>query len=267
MTCPQCRFENATEASFCANCGHDLRQPPGVAAPGGFGPPAVAKKGLAITSFALGIASVPLVCLFGLGVLTALVAFVIGIVALVKANRSPAEYGGNGMAIAGIVTSGLCLLTVPILAAIAIPSLLRARVAANESAAIGDVRTVISGEAAYASANSGYYDTLECLGTPTQCIPGYPPTGPTFLDPSLTRVTPKSGYSRRFYPGTPGEQSSQVSPSSIRSFAYVAVPTERNRTGVRGFCGDDTGRICYSSDGSAPPVENGQCAPSCTALR
>src|SRR4051812_438013 len=40
-----------------------------------------------------------------------------------------------------------------IIAAIAIPSLLRARVSANEAGAIGDTRTIVSGEAAYQSAN------------------------------------------------------------------------------------------------------------------
>ena len=45
-----------------------------------------------------------------------------------------------------------------IIAAIAIPSLLRARVSANESATIGDIRTVISAQAAYQSANGGWYD-------------------------------------------------------------------------------------------------------------
>ena len=69
-----------------------------------------------------------------------------------------------------------------IIAAIAIPSLLRARVSANESATIGDIRTVISAEAAYQSANSGFYDRLTCLATPAGCIPGYPATAPTFLD-------------------------------------------------------------------------------------
>ena len=44
-----------------------------------------------------------------------------------------------------------------IIAAIAIPSLLRARVSANESATIGDIRTVISAQAAYQSANGGFY--------------------------------------------------------------------------------------------------------------
>ena len=51
-----------------------------------------------------------------------------------------------------------------IIAAIAIPSLLRARVSANESATIGDIRTVISSQAAYQSANGGWYDAAVVSG-------------------------------------------------------------------------------------------------------
>src|SRR5437773_7644791 len=57
-----------------------------------------------------------------------------------------------------------------IIAAIAIPSLLRARISANESATIGDTRTVISAEAAYQSAASGFYGELGCLAVPGPCI-------------------------------------------------------------------------------------------------
>jgi prepilin-type N-terminal cleavage/methylation domain-containing protein len=57
-----------------------------------------------------------------------------------------------------------------IVAAIAIPSLLRARVSANESQAIGDSRTVVSGLVTYASANCGFYPAnLSCRGS---CRPG-----------------------------------------------------------------------------------------------
>src|SRR4029453_15759500 len=63
-----------------------------------------------------------------------------------------------------------------IIAAIAIPSLLRARVSANEAGTIGDIRTVISAEAAFQSAASGFYGTITCLSTPdpTACITAYP---------------------------------------------------------------------------------------------
>ncbi len=118
-------------------------------------------KGMATWSLVLGILSIPCMGLFGIG---ALLGLILGIVALVKAKRDPAVYGGSGMAIGGIITSCLGLLFLPIVAAIAIPSFLRARVSANEAQAIGDTRSVISAQHAYASANGGHFDTLECLG-------------------------------------------------------------------------------------------------------
>ena len=67
-----------------------------------------------------------------------------------------------------------------IIAAIAIPSLLRARVSANEAAAIGDTRTVISAEAAYQSANSGFYGQITCMCHAFRAASPLRP-GPTFL--------------------------------------------------------------------------------------
>src|SRR5512135_2243280 len=81
-----------------------------------------------------------------------------------------------------------------IIAAIAIPSLMRARVSANESSTIGDIRTMISAQAAYQSANGGYYEgRMECLLKPSGCIPDYPANAPVFL-PSDFASEPKSGY-------------------------------------------------------------------------
>ena len=81
-----------------------------------------------------------------------------------------------------------------IIAAIAIPSLLRARISANESATIGDTRTVISAEAAYQSAASGFYGELTCLAVPGPCISGY--VGPSFLDSTISSTVVKQGYAR-----------------------------------------------------------------------
>ena len=65
-----------------------------------------------------------------------------------------------------------------IIAAIAIPSLLRARVSANETAAIGDIRTVISAQSAYSSAALGSYGVISCLSTPSSCLGMYALTAP-----------------------------------------------------------------------------------------
>src|SRR5438445_7017233 len=80
-----------------------------------------------------------------------------------------------------------------IIAAIAIPSLLRARISANESATIGDIRTVISSEAAYQSAASGFYGELTCLADRGPSITGY--VDPNFRDAGIgfNQIINKSG--------------------------------------------------------------------------
>jgi prepilin-type N-terminal cleavage/methylation domain-containing protein len=142
-----------------------------------------------------------------------------------------------------------------IIAAIAIPSLLRARVSANESATMGDIRTIISAEAAYHQANSGFYGQISCLNTPSNaaCIPGYSPTAPTFIDPVLGTggTLTKSGYDRiANYTGT-GPVAGDVG-----SFCYQARPTIHNRTGVRSFGGDSSGTIA-GTQGNIPCCVNG----------
>ena len=143
-----------------------------------------------------------------------------------------------------------------IIAAIAIPSLLRARVSANEAATIGDIRSVISAQAAYASANGGFYDSVfTCLTSPSVgCIPSYPATAPTFLDSQMT-ATPnaKSGYNRTFLGGAVVPTSANISLTSTSSYRYDATPTSLGQSGVRGFAGDASGRICFTNDGSAVP--------------
>jgi prepilin-type N-terminal cleavage/methylation domain-containing protein len=125
-----------------------------------------------------------------------------------------------------------------IIAAIAIPSLLRARVSANEAATLGDARTVVSSEAAYHGTNEGQYGVISCLQTPGDpaCIPGY--VGPTFLDPVIASLVPKSGYNRlaNYTPG--GPQAGDVS-----SYCYQARPLTPNRSGVRAFGADSSGLV------------------------
>ena len=135
-----------------------------------------------------------------------------------------------------------------IIAAIAIPSLLRARVSANESAAIGDVRTVVSAQAAYES-GAGSYGLLECLAAPAQpgCIEGYTAGQPVFLDPQMADASTRSGYRRIFVPG-PGKPT-RTNPNGIAAYCYAAVPAQAGQTGVRSFAVDQTGRICVDPAG------------------
>jgi type IV pilus assembly protein PilA len=158
-----------------------------------------------------------------------------------------------------------------IIAAIAIPSLLRARVSANESATIGDIRTVISGEAAYQSANSGWYDEISCLAiNGSTCIPNYPTTAPTFLDSNIASLSSKSGYDRSFSAGPQPVNlvTTIASGTSLSSFGYVASPVTSGQTGVRAFGGDSSGVLCFTTDGTPPTVTNGALdMTSCNVLQ
>jgi type IV pilus assembly protein PilA len=157
-----------------------------------------------------------------------------------------------------------------IIAAIAIPSLLRARVSANESATIGDIRTVISAQAAYQSANGGFYTSQwNCLVNPmagAACIPNYPTNGPTFVDSQLSSLQGKSGYQRNTpsFGAAPNPLPSVSGTTSVAAYVYSASPVNIGQTGVRGFAGDSSGVICFSSTGVEPPNASG--AISITAV-
>ena len=233
-------------------------------------PPPPSRTGMATASMVLGLLGLPTFGCLGVG---AFAAIGLGIVALMRANREPHAYGGQGRAIAGIATGALSLVVgIPlagIVAAIAIPSLLRARVSANEAAAIADVRTFVYGEAAYQQASGGYYGPPECVARPADCLPGY--SGPSLLDASIASLEAKNGYQREFHPGSPVDSAldgSPVPPRSLTSYAYVAVPVKEGQTGVRSFCGDASGRTCYVVSGPVAAA-GGECPPppGCSDLR
>jgi prepilin-type N-terminal cleavage/methylation domain-containing protein len=154
-----------------------------------------------------------------------------------------------------------------IIAAIAIPSLLRARVSANESGAIGDTRTVISAQAAFQGSSGGFYGTLDCLATPSNCIPNYPLTAPTFLDPAIgtTAGTTKSGYQK--IENDLASTTPNVFVGALDAFAYVSTPAVQNQTGVRGFGGDASGRLCVDMTGGDVSGGNSSLPVTCTPLQ
>lgn len=143
-----------------------------------------------------------------------------------------------------------------IIAAIAIPNLLRARVSANEAQAIGDTRSVMSASATYASVNCGLFAAnMMCMTTAgggAICIPNYPAVAPEFIGGDLGRVTPysKSGYTRDYLSnGLPTAVSPLCDPASILDFCYTASPTQIGLTGVRSFMGGSAGAIFQDTTG------------------
>jgi len=144
-----------------------------------------------------------------------------------------------------------------IVAAIAIPSLLRARVSANEAQAIGDTRAVMSAGATYAAANCGFFaSNLLCMtkdGAGSICIPNYPATGPAFLGGDVARATQyqKGGYMRDYQTtGAAGNIGTSCDPNSAVDYCYIAFPVS-SLTGVRSFLGGAAGAI-YTDPGGVP---------------
>jgi len=136
-----------------------------------------------------------------------------------------------------------------IIAAIAIPNLLQARVAANEASAVGSLRTINTAEISYASSypTVGYAATLAALGG-SNCNPP-DQSGACLIDTQLASGT-KSGYSF-----------SATGIGSPTIGGYLAVGLPNPGTGNRSFCSIEDGVIHYDPTGT--PVTDHD---SCTAL-
>ena len=123
-----------------------------------------------------------------------------------------------------------------IIAAISIPNLLRARMAANESSAVSSLRTMMTAEVAYDTAypSIGYVD-LTTLGGAAPCTPSS--TTACLIDSVLTSGT-KNGYFFSALGATPAN-------GINTSFVVGAAPFSPNVTGVRRFCGANDNVIHY----------------------
>jgi prepilin-type N-terminal cleavage/methylation domain-containing protein len=135
-----------------------------------------------------------------------------------------------------------------IIAAIAIPSLLRARVSANEAGAKGDARALASAEITFVSATGSWYGNITCLGVPSGCIPNYSLTAPVFLSSDLASgsQTDKSGYRKIFIAGLPAGAPPANAVGYVESFCYDVSPIQLGQTGVNFFGTDQTGTVCYN---------------------
>ena len=146
-----------------------------------------------------------------------------------------------------------------IIAAIAIPNLLRSKIAANESSAVGSVRTIGTAEVTYSSSwGCGYSIDLPSLGGASPCTVATAAAA-CLIDPLLS-VAPftKSGYA--FGAGT------LLVNGVFNGFEVNATPTTVQTTGVRAFCDDHTGVLRFVSPGAAAiGLGAGTCAAVATA--
>jgi hypothetical protein len=197
-----------------------------------------------------------------IGLNAAALAIAIGLIALLVHSGRRRERTGSDV-VAAFVAAFVMIALVQVIAAPVFHAIAHRR-PRNESATVGNIRTMISAQAAYQSANGGFFDRPECLNEPHRCIPGYPVAAPTFLDPGMARPTvEKSGYRLDFHAGSTVARADvarlKVSPSSLSGFAYVAVPIIDGEGADRSFCGDESGRVCVYETGRRVVVKGGQC--------
>jgi prepilin-type N-terminal cleavage/methylation domain-containing protein len=144
-----------------------------------------------------------------------------------------------------------------IIAAIAVPGLLSARMAGNEASAIGSLRAIVSGQASFSSScgNGGYATSLEDLGTA-------PDGGTAFISPDLGKADPvtKSGYEVLLEAGEGGVEVAAADATCngvVAQSAYFAsaVPQTPDGTGRRYFATDTRGTIFQdTADEIANPI-------------
>ncbi len=113
---------------------------------------------------------------------------------------------------------------IAIIAAIAIPNLLRSRIQSNESAAIGNLKSIIGAEIAYNAANGTFGEFDDLTGAT-----------PPFLDGNWSGI--KQGYTYT------------ISSATATNFEARATPEENS--GIRHFYADASGVIRYNIGGDA----------------
>ncbi len=275
MLCPRCGETNAYGVKFCVQCGAPLSGGPwssdraasdtpsaasgsvlGLSQPRVLqplpGPPPIGpaeNSGKAIASLICG--------LFTWIFPAAVAAIILGHVSLSEIGRSAGRLKGRGMAIAGLVLGYAGLFFIPfilIIAAIAIPNLLRARQAANEASAIGSLRTIDIAAINYSSTYSnGFPPSLAAMDGAGN---GSPTCNDSQLIDSALASGLRNGYEFTYVPlgaqilGADAKARGCTIPGSS-SFEAHADPITRGTTGQRSFYTDQTGVIRSETNGPA----------------
>ena len=236
--CTGCGNNIAEGDRFCRVCGRDSAQPgPAVSVPVATavsttpplpqGPPPTSGK--AIGSLVCGL----LFFFFPASV----VAIILGHLSLSEIKKSAGRIGGEGMAIAGLVLGYAGVAFIPIIliiAAIAIPNLMRARIAANEASAVSNVRSLSLAEVSYSGnhPDSGFTCSLSDLAQ-DQLISSELASGA------------QHGY--RF-------ELSNCAPAADggpnAKFQVIASPQKPKVSGNRAFCADESRVVMVEPEGS-----------------
>jgi prepilin-type N-terminal cleavage/methylation domain-containing protein len=137
-----------------------------------------------------------------------------------------------------------------IIAAIAVPGLLRARMSGNESSAIGSLRAINSAEVAYSSAAASGGYAVDLADLVVGCN-----SGQGFISPDLSsNGIMKSGYEVELGDATGAADVVNDCNGTMSRSGYwaTALPATVGQTGTRGFGTGTAGTIFFTNDGTDP---------------
>ncbi|HEV2468746.1 MAG TPA: DUF4190 domain-containing protein [Candidatus Sulfotelmatobacter sp.] len=227
--CSGCGNNISPEDKFCRVCGRAASSVTAVAVAAA--PPSTPPEtsGKAIVSLISG--------LFFFVFPLAILAIIFGHLSLSEIRKSAGRVKGDGIAIAGLVLGYAGVAVIPvvlIVAAIAIPNLLRARMAANEASAVSGIRILNTAEVAYSEShpNDGFTCSLSTLAD-----------AGLFSGPLAKGQ--KDGYAFELNGCTPEDGD-----SANRHYQVVAYPLREHQTGIRAFCSNESMVIKVDPEGS-----------------
>lgn len=236
MVCPNCASNVDPQAGFCQRCGAKLTPMAQAVAPG-----QQVTDGKAVGSLILGILAI-----LGLSIFAGIPAVILGHLSRSAIARSMGRLKGGGMALAGLIMGYLSALAIPmilIIAAIAIPNLLSAKMHANESASAATVRTIHTSIESYKVMYDAYPPTLRALASDNSGQASAQAAG--LLD-SVTASGFKYGYVFTYTLTDP------------EHYTIHADPTAEGSTGTSHFYADQTGIVRHRrgrrADADSPPI-------------
>jgi len=219
--------------------------------------------GGAIASMVLGIASIALCLTF----LAGIPAIIVGHISLSRIKKSMGRLKGEGMALTGLILGYISLPFILIIAAIAIPNLLRARISANEAAAASTMRVLTTSQITYSTTypEQGYARDMATLGGNCASGSGGTAEHACLLDSRLAQPNCTSGVwcqkgqyqftiSSNCAPAHFGEQQ-QGTENACTEYVIAATPVNSN-TGRRNYCSVSDALVRSRSGGplSTPPT-------------